>query len=53
MRKTVAILILTLAAAHGAFVPAVAAAVPAAQPKVVIIVGATQATTASYRADAD
>ena len=53
MRKTVAILIMTLAAALGAFVPAVAAAVPAAQPKVVIIVGATQATTASYRADAD
>lgn len=52
MRKSVAILILTLVAALGAFVPAVAAAVPA-QPKVVIIVGATHGTTASYRTYAD
>ena len=41
MRKTVAILILTLVAALGTFVPAVSAAPAAAQPKVVIIVGAT------------
>ena len=53
MRKSVAILILTLVAALGAFVPTAAAAAAPAEPKVVIIVGATQATTASYRADAD
>ena len=53
MRKSVAILFLTLVAALGAFVPTAAAAAAPAEPKVVIIVGATQATTASYRADAD
>ena len=52
MRKSVAILILTLVAALGTFVPAVAAAAPA-QPKVVIIVGATHGATASYRTYAD
>lgn len=52
MRKSVAILVLTLVAALGAFVPAVAAAAPA-QPKVVIIVGATHGTTATYRTYAD
>ena len=53
MRKTVAILILTLVAALGTFVPAVSAAAAAAQPKVVIIVGATHAATAKYRTYAD
>lgn len=52
MRKTVAILILTLVAALGAFVPVVAAAAPA-EPKVVIIVGATHGSTAKYRTYAD
>ena len=52
MRKSVAILILTLVAALGAFVPGAAAAAPA-QPKVVIIVGATHSATASYRTYAD
>ena len=53
MRKTVAILVLTLVAALGTFVPSVAAAPAAAQPKVVIIVGATHAATARYRTYAD
>ena len=53
MRKSVAILILTLVAALGAVVPSVAAAAAPAQPKVVIIVGATHAATASYRTYAD
>ena len=52
MRKSVAVLILTLVAALGAFVPAAAAAAPA-EPKVVIIVGATHSATASYRTYAD
>ena len=52
MRKTVAILILTLTAALGAFVPVAAAATPA-QPKVVIIVGATHSVTSTYRSYAD
>jgi len=53
LRKSVAILILTLVAALGAFVPGAAAAAAPAQPKIVIIVGATHSVTASYRADAD
>ena len=53
MRKTVAILILTLVAALGTFVPVVSAAPAAAQPKVVIIVGATHSVTATYRSYAD
>ena len=53
MRKSVAILILTLVAALGTFVPAVSAAAAAAQPKVVIIVGATHGSTAKYRTYAD
>jgi hypothetical protein len=53
LRKAVAILILCLAAALGPFAPVVAAAVPPAQPKVVIIVGATHAVTPTYRAYAD
>lgn len=53
MRKTATILILTLVAALGAFAPVVAAAVPPAQPKVVIIVGATHSVTSTYRAYAD
>ena len=52
MRKTLAILIVTLVAALGTFVPAVAAAVPA-QPRVVIIVGPTHSLTSTYRAYAD
>ena len=53
MRKAVAILILTLVAALGAFVPAASAMPAAAQPKVVIIVGATHGATAKYRTYAD
>ena len=53
MRKTVAILILTLVVSLGAFAPVVAAAVPPVQPKVVIIVGATHSVTSTYRAYAD
>ena len=51
MRKTVAALALVLVAALGVAVPSVAAAT--GDPKVVIIVGATQGATAGYRADAD
>jgi len=53
LRKSVAILILTLVAALGAYVPVVAAAVPPAQPRVVIIVGPTHSLTSTYRAYAD
>ncbi len=53
MRKTVATQILTLVAPHVTFVPAVSAMPAAAQPKVVIIVGATHSTTAKYRSYAD
>jgi flagellar hook assembly protein FlgD len=51
LRKPVAILILSLVAALGAFVPTAAATV--VQPKVVIIVGATHSATATYRTYAD
>ena len=51
MRKTVAALALVVIAALGVAVPSVAAAT--GDPKVVIIVGATQGATAGYRADAD
>ncbi len=51
MRKTVAALALVVVAALGIAVPSVAAAT--GDPKVVIIVGATQGATAGYRADAD
>ncbi len=51
MRKAVAALVLVLIAALGVAVPSVAAAT--GDPKVVIIVGATQGTTAAYRADAN
>jgi len=50
LRKTAVALALLLLASYGAAVPTVAAA---AEPKVVIIVGATEGTTASYRRDAD
>jgi len=50
LRKTAVALALLLLASFGAAVPTVAAA---AEPKVVIIVGATEGTTASYRRDAD
>jgi flagellar hook assembly protein FlgD len=51
LRKSVAVLALVLVASLGIIVPSVAAA--NADPKVVIIVGATQGATAGYRADAD
>lgn len=50
MRNAAVALALLLLASVGAAVPTVAAA---AEPKVVIIVGATEGTTASYRRDAD
>ena len=50
MRKTAVSLALVLVASLGIVVPSVAAATGA---KVVIVVGATQATTAAYRADGD
>jgi flagellar hook assembly protein FlgD len=50
LRKTAVALALLLVASFGAAVPTVAAA---AEAKVVIIVGATEGTTASYRRDAD
>jgi len=50
LRKTAVALVLLMLASFGAAVPTVAAA---AEPKIVIIVGATEGTTASYRRDAD
>jgi len=50
LRNAAVALALLLLASVGAAVPTVAAA---AEPKVVIIVGATEGTTASYRRDAD
>jgi hypothetical protein len=52
VRRSVAVLVLALLAAMGAFAPAASAAAPAG-PKVVIIVGATHGATASYRKRAD
>ncbi len=51
MRKTAVAVALLLVASLGIAVPSVGAA--AGDPKVVIIVGATHAATAGYRADAD
>ncbi len=57
MRQTVAALALFLAATLGSFAPAAVTPVQAADattpPKVVIVVGATHGTTATYRANAD
>lgn len=50
MRKAAVALVLLLLASVGAAVPT---GVAAAEPKVVIIVGATEGTTDSYRRDAD
>jgi flagellar hook assembly protein FlgD len=51
LRKSAALLALLLVASLGVAVPSVGAA--AGEPKVVIIVGATEGTTASYRRSAD
>jgi flagellar hook assembly protein FlgD len=51
LRKTAVAVVIVLLASLSAAVPSVAVAAEA--PKVVIIVGATEGTTASYRADAD
>ncbi len=51
MRKTAAAIAFVLVATLGILVPSVAAAT--GDPKVVIIVGATQGATAGYRADGD
>ncbi len=51
MRKTSALLAILLVASLGIAVPSVGAV--SAEPKVVIIVGATEGTTDSYRRDAD
>ena len=51
MRKPAALLALLLVASLGVAVPSVGAV--SAEPKVVIIVGATEGTTDSYRRDAD
>jgi flagellar hook assembly protein FlgD len=52
LRKTALAIAASLVAIGGFFVPAAAAAAPA-NPKVVIIVGATEGTTSSYRSRAD
>ena len=53
MRRNVACLALILVASLGLAVPSAAAATAPADPKVVIIVGATQGTTTEYRTSAD
>ena len=53
MHRNVACLALILVASLGLAVPSAAAATAPADPKVVIIVGATQGTTTEYRTSAD
>ena len=53
MRRNVACLALSCVASLGLAVPSAAAATAPADPKVVIIVGATQGTTTEYRTSAD
>jgi hypothetical protein len=52
LRRSVVALVFAMLAALGAFAPVASAAVPA-NPRVVIIVGATHSVTSSYRHDAD